>query len=369
MGLRNSAVLGLMLIVLSASGCGDNEFQPPPPPMVTVAAADVRDVTEYAEFVGTTDVATSIDIRARVSGILQEVRFESGTLVEAGDSLFLIDPEPFVAQRDAIQAKVESAEAELKLAETRAERIERSARDGAVSELQALEARAEADAAAAALKVAQKDLAIRQLDVDYTEIAAPISGFIEKSPFDVGDLVGNTADASLLTTIYDDSKIDVYFSVPDRVYLQATRQEPADTKTPVVEIGTEIDDGFPFLGEIDYFDPTVDEATGTIRIRAVVDNPDRRLVGGLFVRIRLPIGTIEDALLIPQAAIGADQIGSYVLVVDDAGVVERREVELGPVDGTHRVITSGIIADDRVVVRGLLRARPGATVDPQPVGP
>lgn len=369
MNLRAVQVLGLLGIVLSVCACEDNEFQPPPPPMVTVATPEVRDVTEFAEFIGTTTVAKSVDVRARVSGILLEVRYDSGTMVEAGDSLFLIDPEPFVVQRDALQAQVESAEAELKLAETRAERVERSARDGAVSELQALEARAEADAAAAALKVAQKELAIKELDVAYTEIRAPISGLIDRSPFGEGDLVGNSADGSLMTTIYDDSRVNVYFSVPDRLYLQAIRREGQDAEAPTVQIGTEIDDDFPFVGQINFADPTVDEATGTIRVRAVVENAERSLVGGLFVRVRLAAGTIEDAVLVPQAAIGADQIGSYVLVVDDAGVVERRDVQLGPVDGTQQVVMAGLSADDRIVVRGLLRARPGATVDPQPVGP
>ncbi len=295
--------------------------------------------------------------------------FAPGTQVEAGDPLFLIDPTPYVAARDALKAQVANEEAQVRLAETTAERTERSARDGAISELQALEARAKADAAAAALEVARRELAIKQLDVDYTDIRAPISGRIERSPFDIGDLVGHTTEAGLLTTIHDDSRVYVYFAVSDRLYLQALRDGNGNGEPPQIGIATEADDGFPFVGQIDYADPTVDEETGTLRVRAVVENPDRQLVGGLFVRVRLAVETIHDALLVPETAIGADQVGSYVLVVDSDGTVARRDVELGPVDGEHRVVTGGLSGEERVIIRGLLRARPGSTVDAQEVDP
>ncbi|MEO1584290.1 MAG: efflux RND transporter periplasmic adaptor subunit [Planctomycetota bacterium] len=365
---RTKAIV-LCSIVLAGTGCEDNAFEPPPPPAVTVATPAQRDVVQYEQFTGTVDVETSVDVRARVSGIVQEVLFESGAEVRAGDPLFVIDPEPFVAARDAAQAQVESAEAHLRLTDATATRVERSARDGAISEVQALEARAKADAAKAAVTVAQRELAIKQLDVDYTDIRAPISGLIERSPYGVGDLVGNTADASLLTTIYNDSRVRVYFAVPDRVFLRAIRRAEPDQEPPGVDIGTEIDEGFPFVGQIDYADPTIDVETGTLQVRAVVNNEDRRLVDGLFVRVRLAVRTLEGAMLVPMTAIGADQVGSYVLVVDANGVVERREIELGPVDGSDRVVMSGLAPDDRVIVRGLLRASPGATVNPQPVGP
>ncbi|MEM9372499.1 MAG: efflux RND transporter periplasmic adaptor subunit [Planctomycetota bacterium] len=369
MGFRYPIAWLQIPMVLALSGCGQNEFQPPPPPAVAVSLPAQRDVVAYSEFTGTTSVATSVDVRARVSGILQEVRYEAGSLVEAGDPLFEIDPEPFVATRDALQAQVESAKAELRLAETKADRIERSARDGALSEIQALEARAAAEAAAALVKVKEKELAIRQLDVDYTDIRAPISGRVERSPYEQGDLVGTMPNDSLLTTVYDDSEINVYFSVPDRVYLRVIRSGRSGGRSPVVEIATEIDEGYPFAGEIDYTDPVVDERSGTVQIRAIVDNSDGRLLGGLFARLRIPGETIVDALLVPEAAISTDQIGPYLLVVNGSGVVERRDVSLGPVDGADRVITSGLNPEDSVVVRGLLRARPGATVDPQPLRP
>ncbi|MEL7484940.1 MAG: efflux RND transporter periplasmic adaptor subunit [Planctomycetota bacterium] len=363
-----SAVL-FGLILLAAAGCGDNSFQPPPPPAVTVAAPLQRDVVEYVSFTGLTKADDSIDVRARVQGIIEEVAFEAGAFVKEGDLLFLIDPAPFEAARDAAAAQVVTARAQAELARTQAERVERSATDGAVSELQALQARAEAEVADAAVMVAEKELAIRELDVGYTRVVAPISGYAEHSSFGKGDLVGEPGGSGLLTTIYDDAVVNVEFAVADRVYLEAVRNRggrgAARGEPPPVQIGTEVDDGFPFVGLIDYTDPVVDGDTGTIRVRAKVDNAEGRLLGGLFVRIRLPVRELEGTLVVADTAIGSDQVGSYVLVVNDENVVERRDISLGPVDGADRVVLEGLAPDDRVVVRGLLRARPGSKVTPE----
>ena len=354
------------VIVLSLSGCGGNEFQPPPPPLVTVAKPSQRDVVEYADFTGVTSADESIDVRARVQGIVERVAYEAGDFVSEGDLLFLIDPAPFVAARDAAAAQLATARANADLARTRAKRIERSATDGAVSELQALQARAEAEVADATVMVAEKQLAIRQLDVDYTRVVAPVSGFVELSPFGEGDLVGGPDGSGLLTTIHNDAVVNVEFAVADRVYLTAIRNHGTDGEPPMVRVATEVDEGFPFAGVIDYTDPVVDAETGTMRVRARVDNAERRLLGGLFVRIRLPVRTIEGAMVVPQSAVGSDQVGRYVFVVrGDGDIVERRDVVLGPMDGTGVVVREGVSSADRVVVRGLLRARPGMPVTPE----
>jgi RND family efflux transporter MFP subunit len=364
LGVR-AALVGL--IVLAVVGCGGNEFQAPPPPTVTVSTPAQRDVVEYATFTGVTTADDSIDVRARVQGIIEEVAYESGAFVNEGDLLFLIDPEPFVAARDAAAAQVVTARAQAELARTQAERVERSATDGAVSELQALQARAEAEVADAAVQVAEKELAIRQLDVDYTRVVAPVSGFAARSPFGEGDLV-EPGGAGLLTTIYNDAVVNVEFSVADRVYLTSLRNRAGGGEPPPVQVATEVDEGFPFVGTIDYSDPVVDAETGTIRVRAKIDNPDRELLGGLFVRVRLPVRVLEGAMVVPQEAVGSDQVGSYVFVVDDENVVERRAVVPGPLDAGGRVILDGLGAEDRVVVRGLLKARPGLPVTPQGTG-
>ncbi|MEM1013289.1 MAG: efflux RND transporter periplasmic adaptor subunit, partial [Planctomycetota bacterium] len=201
------------------------------------------------------------------------------------------------------------------------------------------------------------------LDVDDSEIKAPRAGLIQKASVEEGDLI-SAGGQTLLATIYDDTTIDVWFSVPDRVYLRAVRNTP-EGAPPTVGVRTELDDDFPFSGEIEYADPVADELTGTIRIRASVDNPDRTLLGGLFVRVRIPTGQLDEAVLVPEAAVLRDQVGPYVLVVGEGNVVERRNVELGATDAGDVIVTSGLAAEDRLVTRGLLRARPGAPVTPK----
>ena len=298
--------------------------------------------------------------------------FTPGAIVDEGDVLFVIDDEPFIAYRDAAQATVASAEARMRLAETTADRTERASQDGGVSELVALEERAKADAAKADYEIALRELAIRQLDVDYATVQSPIRGRIAKSPMVIGELVGQSADSSLLTTVYDDTKIYVNFTVPDRLYLSAIREHGPDQAPPRVQIKTEADQDFPFVGVIDYIDPSVDPTTGTIGVRAVVENPDRSLLPGLFVQIRVEVGTVENALLVPRTAISRDQVGAFVYVVNNEGIVERRDVVLGSIEGGEQVVLSGIGADDRVIVVGILRARPGAPVtatDSTPTAP
>jgi RND family efflux transporter MFP subunit len=268
--------------------------------------------------------------------------------------LFRIDPEPFVAARDAAQASVASAEAQARLADTTAQRMESSAQQGAISEVQALEARAQADVAEAQVDVAREQLKIKELDVTYTNVVAPISGRAMASNPTVGSLVG-TVGSEPLTTIYDDSRIQVWFTAPDG----ADQGQPA---YPEVDMATDIDTGFPYRGQVDYIDPAVDVQTGTVRVRAVFDNPEMRLTDGLFVRVRVAAQTLAGATVVPETAIGQDQIGRYVYVVDEQDLCQRRNVAVGPVSGPGRVILSGLAGDERVIVKGLLKVRPGAPV-------
>lgn len=357
--------LAPVVMLLWAAGCRENEFVPPPPPTVTVALPQVRDVVEYADLTGRTAAYQEVEIRARVEGILLESLFQEGQRVAEGDLLFRIDPAPFVAQRDAAFAQVQRAEAEWNLARVTADRVERSARDGAVSELQALESRARAEAAAAQLEVARRELAIRQLSVDYCEVHATLTGRIDAGAPAIGSLVGPGSD-SLLARIYDTSKVYAWLTLADRLLLLASgRQDSDGDSMPEVLLATEIDSDFPYRGVVDYIDPVVDPETGTVRVRGVFDNADGRLRAGLFVRGRIAVRTIEGALLVPETAIGTSQAGKYVLVVNAENTVEVRPVTLGPAEGPMRVIRSGLSGQDRVVVSALLRARPGSKVVPQ----
>ena len=356
-------------ILLWTAGCRENEFVPPPPPTVTVATPQVRDVVEYADLTGRTAPFQEVEVRARVEGILLESLYEEGQRVTEGDVLFRIDPAPFIAQRDAAAAQVQRAEAELELAEVTADRVERSARDGAVSELQALESRAKAKAAAAQLEVARRELAIRQLSVDYTEVHATLTGQIESGAPAIGSLVGPGSD-SLLTRIYDTTRVYAWLTLSDRLLLLASNRADGQSRPELeVLLATEIDDGYPFRGTIDYIDPVVDTDTGTVRVRGVFDNADGRLKAGLFVRGRIAVRMLEDALLVPETAIGTGQAGKYVLIVNAENVVEVRPVTLGPAEGPMRVIRTGLTGGERVVVSALLRARPGSKVVPEEARP
>ena len=340
----------------------------PKPPLVEVQKPLVKDITNHEVVSGQTAPVQTVEIRARVNGVLEEIAHKEGEPLKAGDLMFRIDPAPFAAARDAAAAQLLSAKATAELADITASRLEKAYKDRAVSELQALEARAKHKVAVENVKVATKNLAIKQLDVSYTEIYAPIDGRAEQSEYFVGSLVGGLG-TSALTKIYDDSKIDVWFTLPDRVMLdyaakaqQEGRVREALDQLPPIELAREIDDDFPFQGRVDYVDPEVDLETGTLRIRAEFDNTEGQLKGGLFVRVRLQAGELKGATIVPEAALGRDQQGSYLLVVGDGGVVERRAVEVGSRTGDGLVILSGIEGADDVIVNGMISARPGATV-------
>jgi RND family efflux transporter MFP subunit len=356
-----AAVAGLLCCGLA--GCEETEFAPPPPPEVGVAAPIVRDVTRTTDLSGRTEAVQVVEVRARVEGILLESLASPGSRVEEGTVLFRIDPDRFVAERDGAAARLERAEAELGIAEVRLDRVTRAAEMEAVNRIEVLEAQATVDAAKADVEIAKRELETKQLSLDYTEVRAPLTGEIEAGAPDIGSLVGGLGSGPL-TRIYDTSSVYVWLTVPDRLFLQtpAGMREAGETIAYPIEVATEADEGYPHSGTIDYVDPAVDTRTGTVRLRATVPNPEGALKPGLFVRCRVVAGRIEDALLVPETAINSGQIGRYVLVVGNDGLVETRQVTRGPRDGSMRVVESGLVAGDRVIVRGLLRARPGRPV-------
>lgn len=370
-----------MLVVALLTGCEQPKVVQPPPPNVGVAKPLVQDVEEVVEATGTTEPFETVEVRARVQGTLLEIRHQEGMLVEAGQPMFRIDPAPFQATRDAASAQLAAAEAQAELADTTANRLEQAFNDRAVSELQALEARAQHKVTVQQVEVSREQLAIQELDLSYTEIAAPITGRTEKSDFYVGSLVGGFG-APPLTRIFDESKIRVWFTISDRVLLKLMERRVAEEGAralkevgesldflPPVRLAREVDDGFPLVGKIDYLDPSVDVTTGTLRMRAVFDNADRRLLGGLFVRLQLPLAVQQDQVVVPESAIGSDPQGRFLLVVNDQNLVERRDVVLGTRVEAGVAIAKGLGKDDRVIVSGLLRARPNNPVTPVAVGP
>lgn len=347
-------------------GCASNQYEAPPPPDVTVALPIERDITTYGEFTGRTVSIESVEVRARVQGILQQMSFRPGGEVKEGDLLFVIEPALYEARVQQAEADLAGAEAKARAAAEQLAITEEIFQRKAGSKADLIEKTQARDEARAAVERARADLAAARLDLSYTRIYAPISGRIDRNYVDVGNLVGG-GQATLLATIVRDKPIFVYFSLSERDLLSHTelldgRAQLGGEPIPVhLALGDER--GFPREGTLDYSSNRVDPSTGTIEMRAVFPNVDGKIVPGLFIRVRVPFHRGPE-LLVPDAALQADQNGRYVLVVGQNDVVEQRPVVVGPADGEMRVVTSGLTRSDRVVVRGLQRARPGAVVRP-----
>ncbi len=370
-GARCRPALGVLVLVFVACGEDANRGAPPPP-QVTVAEPMRRDVQNYVEFTGTTRAIAFAEIRARVPGTLEQMLFNPSTPVDSGDVLFVIEPESYQANHNEAQASVASAESELARAESDLERIRLAIQSNAVSRQDLDRAQATRDQAEAAVLSAKARLERAAINLQYTNVTTPITGMVSRNLVDLGNLVG-AAEPTLLTTVTRVDPIYVYFNGPEQVVLQFLAAQnnsataAADTSVGRVLIATAIDEGFPHGGRIDFINNTVDPATGTIELRAVIGNSDNTLFLGLFVRIRLLSGTTEDAILVQERAIGTDLGGKFVLIVGEMeNVVNQKYIRLGPLqdDGTV-VVAEGLDGTERYIVNGIMRARPGFPVTPQ----
>ncbi|MEX2318093.1 MAG: efflux RND transporter periplasmic adaptor subunit [Pirellulales bacterium] len=400
-------------------GCQEkNQYIEPPPPEVIVSLPQERDVTEFLETTGTAHPLLMVDVRARVRGFLTERLVEEGTVVRAEQLLLVIDEEPFKVALDLAQAKLAEAETALKKAQqSQAREMMRAQLDldlsqlvlaiaderrmtplvpsGAVTQEQidtamanrkkfeatvaatrANLAQVEADYAtnisAASANVAAAKTAVRsaQIDLGYCRITAPIGGRIGRINYDIGNLVGDP-ETSLLTTIVKYDPIQVYasLSVDDFLKYRSVAGEPSPGGRPEHQVPVELalpnETGYPHRGHVDYHDPMVDKGTGTIEVRAVFPNPDGVILPGMFAHMRIPIARRANALLVPEPAIATDQLGQYVLVVYGDNKVAHRPVKTGPAYEGMRVVEGKLGPQDRVIVEGLLRARPGLKVAPK----
>jgi len=363
----------LAFILLAGIGClcgceQKNEYVPPPPPPVTVMQPEQKDVTDYADFTGTARATESVELRARVKGFLERINFQEGALVKQGELLFVIDPKPFQAALDQARADLQAKQAELARARIEYRRNQRLAAQNAASERQLVETKAAQETGEAAVAAAKAKVEEAELNLGYTHITAPISGMITRSLVDKGNLVG-ASENTLLATIYKIEPIYAFFNVSEREileYMEAAQkpEKSSDEGSRVVYLGLSNETGYSHKGEINYIDPYVDPDTGTIQVRSVFPNADRRILPGMFVRVRIPIGVSRNALLISERAIGADQSGHFVLTVNKEDVVEQRQVELGALVDGMRAVTKGIDAEAWIIVSGIQRARPGAKVNP-----
>ena len=366
--------LAVWILAAGAMACGNNEYASPPPPAVTTQHPMVRDVTRYVEYTGTAEAVESVEVRARVTGFLRSMHFEPGDRVEKGELLFVIDPEPFEIELAAAQAGLAANTAELDLAQTEYDRARMMFKKKAISELNLIQAGAKRDQAKAAAQSSKTKIHAAELDIEWAHVKAPITGRVGRHRVDVGNLVG-AEGTTLLTNMIRYSPVYVYFHMSEldllalqKMNLRRRKSRNAkydDREKTTVQVGRADDDGYPHEGVIDFTGLQVDPSTGTLEVRGVLPNEgalDEVIVPGTFLRVRVPIGDQKDALLVTERALGSDQSGRFVLVVNDEGVVEHRVIEVGPIVDKLRLIEKGLAPDDQVIVNGLQRARPGAPV-------
>jgi RND family efflux transporter MFP subunit len=359
-----------ILAVTMLAGCEQNSFVPPPPPKVEIAVPVQRAITRYLEATGNTAPIKTVDLVARVQGFLQSIDYKDGDFVKEGTPLFTIEPETYKLKLEQAQAAEAGAQASVKQSEADFKRqVDLVARQ-AVAQATLDTSTSTRDNAQANLQQAQVNTKIADVNYGYTKVSAPFDGIVSAHLASVGELVG-VASPTQLATIVALDPIYVNFNVNEqdvlRIRAEAMRQgkTPSDLKQVPVEVGLQTEDGYPHQGKLDYAAPTVNQSTGTLAVRGVVPNANRVLLPGYFVRVRVPVDKEQNALLVPDTALGSDQGGRYVLVVTPENVVEQRKVQAGPLDGGMRVIENGLKGDDRVVIAGLLRVIPGEKVDPQ----
>ena len=340
---------------------------------VSVARVEQRFVSPWDEFSGRLEAVERVEIRSRVAGAIQAVHFREGALVKKGDLLVTIDPAPFAAAVERAQAQVRAAQANVVLTRRAQDRAQSLSTTGNISNRD-LDQRVNAyREASATLAGAEAALKAARLDLGYTTIEAPVSGRVGRREITVGNLVSAGPQAPALTTLVSVDPIYAGFEADEQIVTRALSLLPQgkDARAEIglipVQMGTAADTGTPLTGRLQLVDNAVDPRSGTVRVRAVFDNPDGRLMPGQFVRIRMGRPVAEPALLITERAVGTDQDKKYVMVVDGDNKATYREVTLGPTAAGLRIVTSGLKEGERIVVNGLHRIRPGALIAPQAV--
>ncbi|CCV15364.1 RND efflux membrane fusion protein [Mesorhizobium sp. STM 4661] len=363
--LARAAVSAAFLLGMASSSTAFAQDQQLPE--VTAAKPVVREIVEDDEFVGRFEAVDQVAIRSRVSGYLDKVSFQDGALVNKGDLLFTIDRRPYQAAYDAAKSQVDVAKSLLEFSKMQLDRADELAKTGNISTATVDDRRREYLSAQAQMQGATAALTTASLNMEFTEIKAPLSGRIDRRLVSVGNLV--QPDSTLLTTIVTRDPIDFYFDVDERLYFSYARdakerggsmQEGAGGLEVVVRVADRAE--AVFKGKLDFAENRIDNATGTMRVRARFPNPDGILQPGMFGRINVPGSLPHSGVLVPDEAIGADQDRRIVFLVDEAGMVSAKPVRTGPLLDGYRVIRGGLTGDETIIVNGLMHARPGTKV-------
>jgi multidrug efflux system membrane fusion protein len=368
--------LGAVLLVdlpISRTHADGGAKSAPPPVPVSVAVVEPKEALTWDEFSGRLEAIERVDVRSRVAGAVQTIHFREGSLVKQGDLLVTIDPAPYAADVERAQAQLVAAEARYAFTKSEVDRGQSLVDSRIVSPRdfdQRLNAHREADAN---LRAAKATLQSNQLNLDYTEVRAPVSGRVGRLEITVGNLVAAGPGAPVLTTLVSVHPIYASFNADEEIVGRALRSFDRDaggsgqiSQIPV-QITTAPHDGQPIQGRLQLIDNQVDPRTGTVRVRAVFDNPDGRLMAGQFARLRMASSKAAPLIAVSERAIGTDQNKKFVMVVDQTNIAAYREITLGAsVDGL-RVVANGLSTGERIIVNGLQRVRPGAAVAPETV--
>jgi RND family efflux transporter MFP subunit len=368
------AMAVLIATLVSTAGCDqkENKFVPPPPPPVTVSRPAQQPVTDYLYLTGNTQAVDQVQLDARVEGFLTSIHFKDGDYVKKGDLLFLIEQDMYKAKVQQADGQLAAAQAQLLRAGQEYDRQVSLLKQNATAKSEVEKWRAERDAAEANIVEAKASLELARINLGYTRVMAPFDGRMDRHLVTPGNLVG-AGKPTALANITRMDPIYAYFTMNERdlIRLVGTTDRQVNYKETVAPVfaGIEGGEGYPYEGRLDFAATGLDPNTGTILLRAVYKNPKSAtgvpaMIPGMFVRLRLPIEVREKVLLVSERALGVDQGGRYLLVVNDKDVVEQQPVKVGANVNGMRVIEDGLKADDWVVVSGLQRARPGAKVTP-----
>lgn len=338
----------------------------PPPPEVDVAPVVARTITDWQSYSGRLEAVERVEVRPQVSGAITAVHFRNGALVKQGDVLFTIDPRPHAAAVARAEAEVAAAQSAVRFTAADLDRAQRLVQSSAVSRQTLDEKDSAARQAAANLKAAQAALDLARIDLEHTQVTAPIAGRVSRAEATVGNVVAAGAAAAPLTTLVSVSPIYAAFDVDEQTYLRhiASVKDAADVP---VQLGLANESGYSRTGTVEHVDNRLDSVSGTIRVRAKFDNPDGMLVPGLYARIKVGGSTPHGALMVDERAINTDQDKKFVLVVGGDDTVQYRAIVPGSAQNGLRVVTSGLEAGERIVVNGIQHARPGARIAPRTV--